>query len=142
MLGVSVQLITTETELEKAFEIRRKVFVEEQQVDALEEYDEFESISTHYLATLADEPVATCRWRKTPNGIKLERFAVLVAHRSSGVGSLLVAKCIAEIPATEKYLYLHAQLTAVGLYSKFGFVAEGGQFSEANILHYKMVLKR
>lgn len=139
---ITVLPIQNQADLDKAFEIRRKVFVEEQQVDAREEYDEFEASSHHYLAYVAATPVATCRWRKTEKGIKLERFAVLAEYRSQGLGSALVQKCLTEIPATEKYLYLHAQLTAIGLYRKMGFIAEGDQFSEANILHYKMVLQR
>lgn len=142
MSTVTVLPIRTAADQDIAFAIRREVFVEEQQVDTREEYDEFEATSQHYLAMLADQAVGTCRWRKTANGIKLERFAVLKPFRSSGVGSALVAACLHDIPASEGYLYLHAQLTAVGLYKKMGFVAEGEQFTEANIQHYKMVLKR
>jgi predicted GNAT family N-acyltransferase len=29
----------------------------------------------------------------------------------------------------------------MGLYTKFGFIAEGPQFEEAGIQHFKMVLK-
>lgn len=139
---ITVLPIQNQADLEKAFEIRRKVFVEEQQVDAREEYDEYEATAHHYLAFVSNVPVATCRWRKTEKGVKMERFAVLAEYRSQGLGAALVQKCLVEIPVSEKYLYLHAQLTAMGLYHKMGFIAEGEQFSEANILHYKMVLQR
>lgn len=142
MSSISIQKISSQAQLENAFSIRKTVFVEEQHVDAREEYDEFEESSKHYLAIIDGQAVATCRWRKTEKGVKLERFAVLPAFRSSGVGTALVLHCLQEIPADEKYLYLHAQLTAVGLYKKCGFNEEGEQFSEANIQHYKMVLKR
>jgi predicted GNAT family N-acyltransferase len=60
------------------------------------------------------------------------------------VGQALVAAVLADIandPGTAgKQKYLHAQLTAVPLYSKFGFEKEGDIFDECNILHYKMKL--
>ncbi|MEN9331848.1 MAG: hypothetical protein RLZZ94_938, partial [Bacteroidota bacterium] len=39
-----------------AFAIRQKVFVEEQNVDRDEEYDEHEYIATHYLVFVDDQP--------------------------------------------------------------------------------------
>ena len=72
--------------LKQIFEIRRKVFVEEQEVDAREEYDEFETSSTHLVAKFNSLPVGTCRFRNTEKGIKLERFAVLKEYRKDGVG--------------------------------------------------------
>jgi predicted GNAT family N-acyltransferase len=58
------------------------------------------------------------------------------------VGSALLLAVVADIPEEHHYLYLHAQLTAMGLYSKYGFIAEGPMFEEAGIKHFKMVLKR
>lgn len=127
---------------EKLFDLRREVFVVEQKVDARDEFDEFEDSSTHFVVLNdAEEAVGTARWRVTDKGIKLERFAVRADQRGMGVGQLLVKTVLDDILATVgagKYLYLHAQLSAVGLYEKFGFVPEGDQFSECDILHYKM----
>ena len=53
-----------------AFGIRRIVFVDEQKVDASLEYDHEEE-ATHYLVFEDEIPVATGRWRKTTEGIKL-----------------------------------------------------------------------
>ena len=55
-------------------------------------------------------------------------------------GSVLTPK-LADLPEDATYVYLNAQLQAMGLYSKFGFVSEGPQFEEAGIQHFKMVLK-
>lgn len=46
-----------------------------------------------------------------------------------------------DLPDQAGYIYLNAQIDAVGLYTKFGFVAEGAQFEEAGIQHYRMVKK-
>ncbi|MBC7398861.1 MAG: GNAT family N-acetyltransferase, partial [Mucilaginibacter sp.] len=48
---------------------------------------------------------------------------------------------LADLPADADYIYLNAQILAVGLYEKFRFVAEGPQFEEAGIQHFKMVKK-
>jgi predicted GNAT family N-acyltransferase len=126
------------TDIEKAFGIRRKVFVEEQMVDPALEYDEYESIATHYLVFDNDIPCGTARWRKTPKGIKLERFAVLPEHRKKGIGDLLVQKVLEEVLPLNLPIYLHSQLRACSLYRRNGFVEEGEIFVEAGIEHYKM----
>jgi predicted GNAT family N-acyltransferase len=77
----TVEKITTEEGLKAAFQIRELVFVVEQEVDASEEYDEFEDTSIHFLAKLDGAPVGTARWRFTQNGVKMERFAVLQEAR-------------------------------------------------------------
>lgn len=141
-MKVRVELIDQATSLDAAFFIRERVFVEEQEVAAEEEYDEFEDSSRHFIARLGDLPVGTARWRFTPNGVKLERFAVLKEHRGQGVGQALVAAVLADIEANPnaigKTKYLHAQLHAMPLYAKFGFQQVGEMFEECAILHFKM----
>lgn len=143
-MSLHVTKITQEEELKSAFNVREQVFVVEQEVDPAEEYDEFEQSSTHFLAWLDDQPVGTARWRFTSNGVKLERFAVLKEARGKGVGQALVGAVLSDIEVTPetagKQKYLHAQLAAMPLYSKFGFEKEGDIFDECNILHYKMKL--
>ncbi len=140
---IEVKHITEPDQLKIAFQIREIVFVQEQRVPAEEEYDSYETISRHFLALADGEPCGTARWRYTDKGIKLERFAVLEAYRNRKVGSALVKAVIDDIKNQEsargKILYLHAQLTAIPLYSKFGFKAVGDMFEECNIKHYKMV---
>jgi len=124
--------------------IREEVFVKEQNVPLEDEYDEHDETATHFLAFYEDKAVGTCRWRYTDKGIKLERFAVLDLARGKKVGSALVAATLADIAQSEenknKLKYLHAQITAVPLYEKFGFQKEGEQFDECGIWHYKMTL--
>lgn len=140
---LTVKPITTPGKLQTAFAIRRKVFVEEQHVSANDEYDEFESESRHFLAHVSGQPAGTARWRKTPTGYKLERFAVLPDFRGQGVGKALVEAVLTDVLAThppaDSLVYMHAQLTAMPLYAGFGFVAVGPMFEECGIRHYKMV---
>lgn len=125
---------------QKAFEIRNKVFIEEQRVDMREEFDEFDLSSVHYLVVQGDDAIGTARWRFTEMGIKLERFAVLEEARKKGVGSLMLKEILDEIPKYHR-VYLHAQVQVIPFYSQFGFTKEGDLFSECNIDHYKMNLQ-
>ncbi len=135
------QAISTQ-QLMEIFEIRRIVFVIEQQVDPSEEYDEFEESSTQFIAKYNNVPAGTCRYRATENGFKLERFAILQDFRKKGIGAELLKKCLNELQNEDKKIYLHAQEHAVGFYDKHGFIKEGDLFFEANIPHYTMVFQK
>jgi len=139
-MSIRINKVDSDLELAHVFEIRREVFVDEQDCPPELEW-EFDDESTHFLASLDELPVGAARWRKTEKGYKLERFAVAMAYRGKGVGQALVAAVLADLPNDATYVYLHAQVQAMGLYRKFGFEPEGPQFEEAGIQHFKMVLK-
>jgi predicted GNAT family N-acyltransferase len=137
---IEVCKVSDPIELGKVFNIRREVFVEEQNCPPELEI-EFDDEATHFLATVGGESAGASRWRKTDKGYKLERFAVLKKFRGFGVGQEMVRAVLAALPADAKYVYLHAQLDAVTLYERFGFDKSGPEFEEAGIRHYKMVKK-
>lgn len=123
-----------------AFSIRREVFVNEQQrSQSLEESGNDEA--THYLARFGDMPVGAARWRKTENGIKLERIAVLSAYRNKSIGSALLQKMLNEVAEQNLPIYLHSQMAAAALYARHGFKQVGEPFIEAETPHIKMVLQ-
>lgn len=133
---VEVRKITSAEDLKTAFAIRRQVFVVGQNVNA-EAEEEGNEEATHFLAKVNDLPAGTARWRKTKDGYKLERFAVLNAYRGSGVGAALVQAILADLPKGAR-TYLHAQLRAAKFYEKNGFAQFGDVFTEENIEHIKM----
>lgn len=141
---LQVEKIADQSDLDAAFEIRTTVFVIEQAVDPDKERDEFESSSNHFIARINEIPVGTARWRNTPLGIKLERFAVLKEARGKGIGQALVNAVLEDVqsdPSAQiKIKYLNAQLSVIPLYAKFGFKEVGDIFEECNILHRKMEL--
>ena len=122
---------------EKAFAIRKKVFVEEQGVDAALEYDHEEEAHP-YLLFLGEKPIATARWRETVKGIKLERFAVLPEFRNRGIGEIILKEVLKDVTPLKKLIYLHAQVKAVPFYARNGFEKIGEQFTEAGIEHFFM----
>lgn len=134
---IIVKVAQTPESMEAILEVRRKVFVLEQNVSEEEEYDEYELSSTHLFASVNNQIVGTCRYRSTLLGIKLERFAVLQDFRSMHVGSALLSYALEKLD-NRVNIYLHAQIQVVDFYKKFGFTPEGDQFTEANIQHFKM----
>jgi predicted GNAT family N-acyltransferase len=138
---IQVVKITAAGDLQKAFAIRDKVFVQGQNVPAHLEH-EHDDVAHHFLAILNNEPVGAARWRKTTNGYKLERFAVLENARNKGIAKAMITAVLNDIPKEAAYIYLNAQLNAVPVYEKSGFEKEGPQFEEAGIQHFKMVLRR
>jgi len=136
---IRVNRVSDPKDLEKVFAIRRQVFVVEQNCPPELEW-EHEDEATHFLAIINGVPAGAARWRKTNKGYKLERFAVLNQFRGKGVGKELVKAVLSDLPADADYVYLHAQIQAMGLYKKAGFKPTGHEFEEAGIRHYKMVL--
>jgi predicted GNAT family N-acyltransferase len=135
---IEVKRVSNPADLEKVFAIRHEVFVIGQNCPAdLERANEEES--THFLVTVDGEPAGASRWRKTNDGYKLERFAVLSKFRGHGVGQALVKAVLADLPADADYVYLNSQTPAVSLYERFGFEKSGPEFEEAGMMHYKMV---
>lgn len=140
-----IQVIRAEQEddLRKAFSIRERVFVHEQQVPPDAEHDEHEPVAKHYLATFDGEPCGAARWRKTDAGVKLERFAVLPEFRNKKVGEQVLKVVLEDVKQAhpQEKVYLNAQLPAVNFYKRNGFAAEGDLFVECDIEHYKMSYK-
>lgn len=133
-----VKKITAAEDLQQAYAIRDKVFVEEQHCPSDLEH-EHDDTSVHFLATYNGTPAAAARWRKTDLGYKLERFAVLKEFRRKGIAQALIAAVLADLPAEASYIYLNAQVDAVPVYEKAGFSKTGPQFEEAGIQHFKMI---
>ena len=139
---IKVTRAETDDAYNHVFNIRTTVFVEEESIDQEDEYDGFDHLSTHYLATYDGEPAGTARWRTMPvsQKVRLERLAVLPAYREKGVGKALIEHVLAEVPKQQE-VFIHVQFPNLPFYERFGFVPEGESFEEAGILHRKMVWK-
>jgi predicted GNAT family N-acyltransferase len=120
--------------------VREKVFVDEQSVPRELEWDEWDERSDHAIACDADgHAIGTARL--APNG-RLGRMAVLRECRGRGVGAALLKALLGR--ARELSLprvTLHAQTHAAGFYRRFGFSECGGEFLEAGIPHFEMMLE-
>lgn len=119
--------------------LRRRVFVEEQGVDASLETDVLDPVSDHVLA-LDAAGTAIGTGRLTPDG-RLGRMAVAGGWRSRGVGAAMLLRLIerARLRGLAS-IVLHAQLPARDFYARHGFLPEGEEFVEAGIVHQQMRL--
>ena len=140
--SLEIRLVNSRDELRDAFAVREAVYIVEQQIDREDEFDEYEKICRHFVAYADQKAVGAARWRYTSEGAKLERFAVLKNYRNLGIASQLVQSVMDDIRKHAAYngqtLYLNAQLTAMPLYAKFGFMPAGEQFLECEIPHQRM----
>ena len=135
---IHIKTATTKKDKGKCFSIRRNVFVKEQNISEKIEFDDENVDATYFIAQYKNIFVGTARYRLTDFGIKLERFAVLKPYRNLGIGKELVLYILNSIE-DKKFIYLHAQNSVIGFYSKLGFKRIGSQFFEAEIPHQKMI---
>ncbi len=130
-------------EFEKAFNIRRKVFIEEQNVPFEEEKDGLDEEAAHFLLYVDENPVVTCRLRILDKTAKIERVACLKKYRGLKLGKVIMEYLMNYIKnqSDAEIMVLGAQCSVVGFYEKLGFIAEGDIFLDAAIEHRLMKLK-
>ena len=137
MITIKKFLFEEKKLMKTAHAIRHEVFVIGQKCPPHLEW-EFEEDSTHFLVFDKNKAVATARHRKTPNGYKLERFAVLKNLRGKGYGHIVLKAILDDLKDFNEIIYMHAQSEVLPFYEKMGFIKEGKEFEEAGIMHFKM----
>lgn len=121
-------------------DVRRRVFIEEQGVPELLEWDEWDPVALHVLA-LDSRGLAIGTGRLMPDA-RIGRMAVLGHWRKRGVGgALLDALLDAAAARGMREVMLNAQTHALGFYARRGFVAEAAPFEDAGIPHRRMRLR-
>lgn len=119
--------------------IRRRVFIDEQNVPEELEWDGLDPDALHALAHIADQPVACGRLLADGH---IGRMAVLKEWRGRGIGRAVLETLLNAAQANGKQeVFLHAQTTAVGFYEQAGFIVEGKEFMDAGIPHRTMRLR-
>jgi len=134
-----IRMVNWRNEESNLRSIRSAVFITEQKVPEEMEWDSMDQICTHILVQdFEGNGIGTARL--LPDG-HVGRMAVLKVWRRKGIGSAMLQKILQEMRALGmKKATLHAQLTAVEFYEKFGFQKCGKEFMEAGIPHVIMVL--
>jgi predicted GNAT family N-acyltransferase len=128
------------TDFQDLRRVRETVFVIEQNVPVELEWDAQDPICQHVIARDADNhPIGT--GRLAPDH-RIGRMAVLREWRGRGVGDAMLVALI-DIARAQRWsqVELHAQVDAIGFYLKYGFVAHGDEFVEADIRHLAMRLE-
>lgn len=121
--------------------IRTLVFQQEQGVAAELEFDGLDADATHFLAYVNDKAVGTARIREIERSkFKIERLAVMPKYRQRGIGKQLMTSALSTIAESKSPIAIvHAQAYIAQLYRELGFVIAGDKFTEAGIVHVKMV---
>jgi predicted GNAT family N-acyltransferase len=133
----------TQERLDRAWAIRRSVFIEEQHVPEEIELDADDARAFHALAAIGARAIGCGRYvAHGTEEVKIGRMAVLPEFRGQGVGReiLLFLMQTARSRGFRRAV-LHAQLTAEGFYLKQGYRPVGEVFEEAGIAHRAMVSK-
>jgi predicted GNAT family N-acyltransferase len=146
-----VRRVTTLAEMDDALSVRRRVFIEEQNVPETLEIDAYDAdpatapAALHIVAYADGRCVATGRLLLDAHEGEyphIGRVAVLQDQRGKGYGRavMLALQSMARERAMQG-ITLAAQLHAIGFYETLGYVARGDVFLDADIEHRWMDLK-
>jgi predicted GNAT family N-acyltransferase len=125
-----------------ALRVRVAVFVEEQRGPLDEEPDAWDDSAHHFVVLVQGRIVGTARLYQPERGTgKIGRVALLPEYRGRRWGVRLLEELLASARGLGfREVILDAQVAALPLYQRFGFVPEGEQFDDAGIPHQRMRL--
>jgi len=140
MEGLSYNLAENHSELSGGFEVRRRVFVEEQGIAEALVFDGNDGEALHAVVKNGTRVIGTARVRfPSASRAKLERMGVLDGWRHMGIGSRVTSFVIGELKQRGVIeVVLHAQCAVVAFYKSCGFEELGSPFWEAGVEHIEM----
>jgi predicted GNAT family N-acyltransferase len=139
-----IRPVAGEDERAAAMAVRQAVFVQEQGIPVPEEFDERDAGAEHLIALDDDGAiVGTCRLFADDGAAdgtaRLGRLAVLPAARGRGLASAMIAVCEQRAAAAgATRMVLDAQVAAMALYERAGYVGRGAEFDDGGIPHRTM----
>ena len=121
-------------------ELRRTVFIEEQNVPENEEVDGDDPDCDHILLTVSNIPVGAARLKYYNDFIKVQRVCVLKNQRGQGIGSNIINFIIRHVEKNDirSSVRLGSQIHALEFYKRLGFIEFGEEYLDAGILHKDM----
>ncbi|WPY00233.1 GNAT family N-acetyltransferase [Candidatus Trichorickettsia mobilis] len=139
-MNILIHKILPGQDIEECLKIRRKVFIEGQNVPEEEELDGLDHDSDHYIIRLNDVTSGTARIRYIQNKAKIERVAILTEYQGQGLGKKLMEYLIKAIRDSSKVkiAILGAQTHAIPFYENLGFSICSDEYIEAGIPHRDM----
>src|SRR5512133_2880969 len=138
-MSAEVRRARDETEVAAALKLRSEVFCEEQGVPLDADVDGLDDAALHVVAIEGGELVGTCRVVLEGTQARFGRLCVRRDARGRGLARALLDE--AEVQARgagAERMTLHAQTSALGLYRRAGYEAEGEPFDEEGIEHLRM----
>jgi putative N-acetyltransferase (TIGR04045 family) len=140
MRGFRVRVARDRDEIAAARALREQVFCAEQDVALEADRDGLDDQAIHVIALDDGALVGTCRVvLEDPGVARFGRLCVRRDARGRGLASALLAEAEREATAAgARRMVLHAQTSALSLYRRAGYQAEGEPFDEEGIEHLRM----
>jgi len=137
---LSYKLVSSDRELKGTFEVRKRVFVEEQGILDSLVFDDHDREALHMVVKDGQRVIGTARVIfLNANQAKLERMAILEPFRRRGIGKKIISFLDEELRNRQiQLVVLHAQSGVVEFYKLCGFDELGLPFWEVGIKHVKM----
>ena len=134
------KLVASNRDLKEAFEVRKKVFTEEQGTPEDLEFDNHDREALHMVVKDGERVIGTARVLfLTTNQAKIERMAILRPFRHRGIGRRIISFLNEELKNRHvEEVVLHAQYSVVAFYKSCGFRELGLPFYEVGIKHIQM----
>src|SRR5262245_42949129 len=138
-MSAEVRLARDEAEVAAALKLREEVFCDEQGVPLEADLDGLDDEALHVVALDDGELAGTCRVVLEGTDARFGRLCVRRDARGRGVARALLDQAEVEARAAgAQRMTLHAQTTALGLYRRAGYEAEGEPVDEEGIEHLRM----
>ncbi len=133
------RLVKDGAEIRNCFEIRRKIFVEEQGLFDGSDVDEHDTNAHHIAAFINDRIIGTVRvYREKENIWWGGRLAVLLRYRGRA-GRLLIQKAVETVSSLgAKNFFANVQIKNVKFFKSLGWKPVGEEFEINTVLHQLM----
>ena len=139
-MELDIRFIQNSKDMLSCLELRRTVFIEEQNVPENEEVDGDDPACEHILLTISDIPVGAARLKYYDDFVKVQRVCVLKNYRGQGIGSNIINFIIRHVEKNDirSSVRLGSQIHALEFYKGLGFIEFGEEYLDAGILHKDM----
>lgn len=119
--------------------IRREVFIQEQGIAEVDEWDAQDQVSLHFVVYDQQQPIATARLLANDH---IGRVAVLKTYRGQGIGEQLMQNIIQQARIEQRTrLQLSSQVHAIAFYQRLGFEVIGKAYLDCGIPHVDMAMQ-
>lgn len=137
---IDIRFTQNNKDMLSCLDLRRTVFIEEQNVPENEEVDGDDPDCDHILLTVSDIPVGAARLKYYNDFIKVQRVCVLKNYRGQGIGSKIINFIIRHVEKNDirSSVRLGSQIHALEFYKRLGFIEFGEEYLDAGILHKDM----
>ncbi|MDD3191152.1 MAG: GNAT family N-acetyltransferase [Bacilli bacterium] len=138
-----IKICKKKDDLIDSYILRKKVFIDEQQVSYPLEFDLEDKDYEIYILVKDTACIATARYKIIDDYAKIGRVCVDQAYRGKHFGLQLMKKIIRDIfkkGITD--IILESQVSAIPFYEQLGFQATGPVFLDAGIKHRKMTYQK